>query len=244
MIDYNKLTQVCKYIFNNYNFTEHKDYIDSRINQDMQNKFEFGYFPYGDNIFILTQLFDKNNLIDEKLIFEKKVLNKKIYFSYFENHNLVMPYKDVYGNYIGLVGRNITDEKGVIKYKNTSFYKSQHLFGLFEAKESILKNDSCFIVEGQMDVISSHQNNLQNIAALGSGSMSFYQFGLILRYTKNINLLLDNDEAGQKGRNRIMQQFGKYANIKNYYLPKDVKDIDEYFKKYSLNDFYQNVLID
>lgn len=61
--------------------------------------------------------------------------------------------------------------------------------------------------------------------------MTSYQFSVISRYTDNIYLLLDNDEAGVKGRRTIRKKFGDFANIQNFYLPKEYKDIDEYFVK-------------
>ena len=207
MINFNDLIKSCKYLYNSYDLNEYKNYLNNRISLDMQDKFDIGYFPSKDNICLITQLFDKQELINGKLIYEINHLNKKMYYSYFEDHNIVIPYKDTYGNCIGLIGRTIKDDKSLIKYKNTVFKKSLHLFGLYEGKQSILEKDCCFVVEGQIDVISSHQNNLENIVGLGSGSMSFYQFGLLLRYTKNINLLLDNDEAGEKARKKIMNSF-------------------------------------
>lgn len=58
--------------------------------------------------------------------------------------------------------------------------------------------------------------------------MTVFQLALIARYTTNINLLLDNDEAGEKGRSRILNKFSKFVNIKNYYIPEPFKDIDDY----------------
>jgi DNA primase len=61
----------------------------------------------------------------------------------------------------------------------------------------------------------------------------------LLRYTNNIVLLLDNDEAGEKGRNLIINKFGKFANIQNMYIPPSYKDIDEYIKSENITDVSQ-----
>ena len=63
--------------------------------------------------------------------------------------------------------------------------------------------------------------------------MSDYQFSLLTRYTNDIFLLLDNDEAGEKGRKKIISKFSKFANIHNFYLPEPYKDIDEYLSQNS-----------
>jgi len=121
------------------------------------------------------------------------------------------------------------------KYKNTSetnaFKKGNLLFGLYENKQSIIEKDCVYIVEGQFDVIKAVEKGFTNIVALGNSHMTSYQFSVISRYTDNIFLLLDNDEAGEKGRKRIVEKFGKLANIQNFYLPESYKDIDEYFTK-------------
>jgi DNA primase len=94
-----------------------------------------------------------------------------------------------------------------------------------------------FLVEGQIDVIKAKEKGFDNILGIGSASLSIHQLSLITRYTSNIFLLLDSDEAGQKGRKRIIDKFSKYANIQNFYLPNGYKDIDDYLKVVS----YENM---
>jgi DNA primase len=156
-----------------------------------------------------------------------------------------MPYKDAYGNVVGIVGRSLlSDEdrrvKKISKYNNTEyvskeikFKKGNFLYGLYENKKDIIEKDGVFIVEGQFDVIKAVEKGFTNIVALGNSNMSIYQFSLINRYTNNIFLLLDKDEAGDKGRKRILDKFGNLANIHNFYLPDGYKDIDEYLSSNS-----------
>jgi DNA primase len=80
-------------------------------------------------------------------------------------------------------------------------------------------------------MIKADEYGLDNVVSIGSASLSDYQFSLITRYTDNIHLLLDNDEAGERGRKRIMDRFKQYANIINFYLPQEYKDVDEYLTK-------------
>jgi len=132
--------------------------------------------------------------------------------------------------------------KKISKYKNSSekhnpkFKKGNHLFGLFENKKNIMEKNCVFVVEGQFDVIKAYEKGFNNVVALSNSNMTQYQISLITRYTDNIFLLLDNDEAGEKGRKRIVDMFGKYANINNFYLPMEYKDIDEYLTNNSYED--------
>ncbi len=179
--------------------------------------------------------FENSGAYKADKIFKQKSSNvktvKKTIVPTLKDHNMVLPYRDVYGNTIALVGRTIIDnhhDLGISKYKNTSFDKSHHLFGLYEAKSSIIKNDCVYIVEGQFDCIKAHDKWQSNVVALGSSSMSLYQLSILCRYTKNIFLLLDNDVAGDKGRIQIMKKFSNYADFTNSYVPKQFKDLDEY----------------
>lgn len=231
------IIEACNYLLNNYNEAKVcKDYLDFRLNSNSQDLFQFGYFPNLSNIQALTSLVGEEALIQNGLLFHKEIEDslfpRKISFSFFEDYPLIMPYKDAYGNVVGIVGRTLLSDKErkFSKYKNTTFSKSEHLFGLYENKKSILENKCVFIVEGQFDTIKAVESGFTNIVSLGSAGMSDYQFSLISRYTNDICLLLDNDEAGEKGRKRIIDKFGKFANIHNFYLPEPYKDIDEYLR--------------
>ena len=157
-----------------------------------------------------------------------------------------MPFKDPYGKIVGLVGRTLlsSDEmkqQNIPKYKNSKeskkFKKGNLLFGLYENKQTILSTDSVYVVEGQFDVIKAWEIGFRNVVALGNNNMTSYQLSVISRYTNNIFLLLDNDEAGQKGRKRIIKKYGHLANIRNFYIPEDYKDIDEYITKANIKQY-------
>ena len=85
-------------------------------------------------------------------------------------------------------------------------------------------------MEGQFDCIQAHANKIENVVALGSSNISFEQLALLLRYTNNIVLLLDNDEAGAEGRRLAVEKYGKYCNLINKYIPLGFKDLDEFIK--------------
>lgn len=238
-----KVVEACQYLLHNYFEAEDcQEYLTTRLSKSSQELFQFGYFPNIKNIKALTDLVEEDILNKYSLLYSKEIEDslfpRRINFSSFENHPLVMPYKDVYGEVVGIVGRTLLSEQerkrnNISKYTNTTFSKSKHLFGLYENKSAILEKGCAFVVEGQFDVIKSVENGFSNIVSLGSAGMSDCQFSLLTRYTNDICLLLDNDEAGNKGRKRIINRFGKHANIHNFYLPEPYKDIDEFLSQNS-----------
>jgi DNA primase catalytic core len=238
MTYFDDITNYCEELL--LNFSDAKgvaDYTDKRLSKAGQKKFRFGYFPSNQNLELLISVLGEEKLAQMDLIYDKVIQDgvsaRKIRHATLENHNLIMPYRDVYGNIIALVGRTILAEEerkslDLPKYKNTSFDKSKHLFGLYEAKQTIVKNNIVYVVEGQFDCITAQDKGLNNVVALGSSNMTFEQFALLCRYTNNIILLLDNDDAGKVGADRIMKLYSKHANIKKGILPYGFKDVDEY----------------
>lgn len=237
-----KITDSCHFLLKNFpQARECKDYLDNRLNEASQDNFKFGYFPDLNNIKVLTNLIGENALKEAQLFYSNSLEDsfgpRNVNFSYFENYPLVMPFRDTYGKIVAIVGRTLLSDserqaKKIPKYKNTreskEFKKGNLLFGLYENKQEIIEQNCVYIVEGQFDVIKAIEKGFKNIVALGNSNMTAYQLSVISRYTNNIFLLLDNDEAGEKGRKRIIDKFGSLANIRNFYLPDGFKDIDEY----------------
>ena len=246
-----KIVESCQFLLNNYpDALSSKAYLDSRLKTISQETFGFGYFPGVGNMSVLSDLVGEESLRKEKLLFtrdiEDSLFPRKVQSSYFEDYPLIMPFRDTYGKVVGLVGRSLlSDEERsktkLSKYKNTSessvFRKGNLLFGLHENKQHILDRKFVYIVEGQFDVIKAYEIGLRNIVALGTNSMNAYQFSVISRYSNNIFLLLDNDKPGHEGRKRIISKFGQLAHIRNFYLPDDYKDIDEYITKSGISDY-------
>jgi DNA primase catalytic core len=238
MSNLSDIIAACRYLIKNSPEGEDcRNYLNGRLNTVAQEKFSFGYFPNTEKLDLIKSFFSEEELKELGLLYSKEVGDANgahcLSFCYFENNPLVMPYRDVYGNVIGIVGRSLFSDSirnsiGIAKYKNTRFAKGNHLFGLYEAKEEIMKSGFVYVVEGQFDVIKAVEKGLKNIVSLGSADMSPYQFSLICRYTNNIILLLDNDEAGERGRKRAIDKYSSFANISNVFLPMGYKDIDEY----------------
>jgi DNA primase len=229
------IVQSCQYLLHSCPDAEEVfEYIKDRVSSESQKKFLFGYFPPSSKLNLLTGLIGEDLLKEHRLLFSRNNLDSCKFLNYFEDHPMVLPYKDVYGNIIALIGRSILSEaerkeRKISKYKNTVFNKGNHLFGLYEAKQEIISSGFAYVVEGQFDAIKANEKGIKNIVALGNSNMTPYQAALLSRYTDTVFLVLDNDEAGEKGRKRIEDKFGKYLHINNLYLPEGYKDIDEYF---------------
>lgn len=243
----NKIVESCQFLLKNYpEAREVRDYLNNRITSKSQDRFRFGYFPNMNNVGVLTDLVGEQELMDMELLYyryiEDSLFPRRFKFCYFENHPLVIPYRDAYGNVVGVICRSLlTDselkEKKQSKYKNTKFEKGYCVFGLYENKQHILDKNCVYVVEGQFDAIKAMEIGFKNIVALGNNNMTSYQFSVISRYTDNIILLLDNDEAGETGRGRAVDKFGQLASIRNFYIPESFKDIDEYITKEGIGNY-------
>jgi DNA primase catalytic core len=240
-----EVLQACRaLLINNQLAAETRDYLDNRIATFYQNRFEFGYFPNNENLQKLIDIVGEEKLRALDLIYDKYVADAdcmaSVKQSVFTWHNLIMPYKDVYGNIVALVGRTLLSKeeqkkRNISKYKNSQFHKSLHIFGLHNSRRSIISNNCVILVEGQFDCISCHVHGFHNVVALGGVAFSKYQFALLSRYTNNIKLLLDNDSAGLNAANKIIERYSSFADIKKIQLPLCYKDVDEYLVK---NDDY------
>lgn len=241
MNEFDNIIKACRYLLKESpEGADCLSYLNGRLNSEIQEKFSFGYFPHSNNVSLMRSFVSEEVLKELQLLYTKEVGDSggaySFSFGYFDNHPLIMPYKDVHGHIIGLVGRTILNdvernEISIPKYKNTRFTKGNHVFGLYEAKEHILKAGFVYVVEGQFDAIKAMEQGLNNIVALGSADMSAYQLSLICRYTNNILMMLDNDIAGDEGRKRANRKYGTLANFNDVYLPMGYKDIDEYLKQ-------------
>lgn len=212
-----------------------RTYLNARASAEAQEKFKLGFHPGSEAFDALLSILDEQVLLRAKLRYDRfnsGGVYQRLKSNTFENHNVVLPYRDVYGNIVAIVGRTLLseeemEERQISKYKNTSFEKKSHVFGLYEGKAEIIRRDAVFVVEGQFDVITAHDAGINNVVALGSSSLTLAQLALIKRYTNNIYLLLDNDEAGKIGTDRIITKFGSYANLLPKEIPAGYKDLDD-----------------
>lgn len=145
---------------------------------------------------------------------------------------MMVPLMDGSGRVIGFTARILEDEPNAPKYLNTPetllYHKGRHVFGLSQAKESIRKVDYAVIVEGNLDVVSSHQVGINQVVATAGTAMTESHLKALVRLTPNARLAFDGDAAGLAATERaipIAQSVGIDLTIVS--LPDDVKDPDE-----------------
>ncbi len=200
------------------------------------NKFLLGYHPEGRDMFTKGALAKgyKSEFL-EKLGLTKVRDGRS--FDFF--HGRVMfPIQNLTGRVIGFGGRVLkTTDKNIAKYFNSPesevYNKSKTLYGIYQAKNRIVGEDNCYLVEGYTDVLAMHQAGVENAVASSGTSLTIDQVQLIKRFTQNITILYDGDSAGIKasfrGINMILEAG---MNVKVVLFP-DGDDPDSYSRKVS-----------
>ncbi|MBI5654657.1 DNA primase [Candidatus Uhrbacteria bacterium] len=152
-------------------------------------------------------------------------------------NRLMFPIADVHGNIVGFTGRILADDKKEAKYVNTPetavYKKSNVLYGLDKAKGHIKRQDMAVIVEGNMDVIGSHQFNFQNVVCSSGTALTIEQLGLLKRFTANLAIAFDADSAGNAATIRGLDLArGLDFNLRIISLPPEAgKDPDDAVRK-------------
>ena len=150
---------------------------------------------------------------------------------------VMFPIHNLSGRVIGFGGRILSSEASKAKYVNSPeseiYSKSRVLYGIYFAKNSIIKNDNCYLVEGYTDVISLNQSGVENVVASSGTSLTTEQIKLIKRFTKNVTILYDGDLAGIKASFRgIDMILEEGMNVKIVMFP-DGEDPDSYARGHS-----------
>ena len=153
---------------------------------------------------------------------------------------VMFPIHSLSGRVIAFGGRTLRTDKSVAKYVNspeTEIYnKSRSLYGLYFAKNAIIKQDKCILVEGYADVISMHQSGIENVVASSGTSLTVEQIRLIKRFTENVTIIYDGDEAGIKASLRgIDLVLEEGLHVKVVLLPPE-DDPDSYAKAHTTEE--------
>lgn len=157
---------------------------------------------------------------------------------------VMFPVHTLSGKVVAFGGRVLsTENKKLAKYVNSPeseiYHKSAELYGIYFAKQAIVKQDRCFLVEGYTDVISMHQSGVENVVSSSGTSLTGGQIRLIHRFTNNITVLYDGDMAGIKASIRgIDMLLEEGMNIKVCLLP-DGDDPDSFARKHNATEFQQ-----
>ncbi|WP_142785311.1 DNA primase [Changchengzhania lutea] len=153
---------------------------------------------------------------------------------------VMFPIKSMSGRVLGFGGRILINDKKAAKYVNSPesdiYHKSKVLYGIYHAKQSIAKEDNCYLVEGYTDVIQFHQTGIKNVVSSSGTALTSEQIRLINRLTKNITVLFDGDAAGMRaslrGIDLILEQG---MNVKVCSFPEG-EDPDSFAKQNTLEE--------
>ena len=224
-----------------------KQYFRSRgIRDDIVEKFQLGYSPQKrDALFLAATAkgYKKEFLVKTGLCLENE---RGVYDRY--SGRAIFPWLNVSGKVVAFGGRVLDSRtKGVAqKYVNSPdsdiYHKERELYGIYQAKKAIVKEDRVFMVEGYTDVIAMHQAGIENVVANSGTALSVYQIKLLRRFTQDITLLYDGDEAGihaaMRGTDMLLQEG---MNIKVLLLP-DGDDPDSFARKHSTEELRQYIV--
>lgn len=174
-------------------------YLKGRgLDQAIIDKFGLGYSPEKKDAFTqyaLDQGFQKKYLIKTGLTLEKHDIDR--FYG-----RVMFPIHSASGRVLGFGGRILKSNAKAAKYLNSPesdiYHKSKILYGIYQAKQSIIKNDLCYLVEGYTDVIALHQKGIENVVASSGTALTPDQIRLVRRLSQNICVLYDGDNAGIK----------------------------------------------
>jgi len=203
------------------------------------NKFQLGYSQNQRDAFTKEAL--KNGYKTDYLIKSGLTIQKDDYrFDRFYGR-IIFPIHGLSGNVLGFGGRILKSDAKAAKYINSPeseiYSKSRILYGLYFAKQSIVKEEKCYMVEGYTDVMALHQAGIENVVASSGTSLTVEQVRLLKRFTTSITIIYDGDEAGitasLRGIDLVLEEG---MNVKIVLLPAG-EDPDSMSKKVSASEF-------
>lgn len=197
------------------------------------NKFQLGYNPESKTSFVTAAL---NNQFNKALLLKSGLVVQR-YDDMIDNYRgrIIFPIHNNTGKIIGFGARIIAKNDKAPKYINTPeneiYIKSKILYGSYFARQAIDKNDECLLVEGYTDVISLHQNGIENVVASGGTSLTTDQLRIIKKYTSNLTIIYDGDAAGVKAALRGLDMaLEESLNVRLVLIP-DNEDPDSFINK-------------
>ncbi|MEI6627337.1 MAG: DNA primase [bacterium] len=211
-----------------------REYIKKRgLTLETVEDFKIGYTidAWTDTVdFLKKKGFQDEDIFLAGLTIERQ--SSQSFYDRFRNR-LMFPIADLSGRVIGFGGRAL-DSNDSAKYINSPqtpiYNKSAVLFGLYQAKDAIKKEDLCIIVEGYMDCIPSHQAGVKNVVAISGTALTIDQIKILKRYSNNLAIALDMDAAGQRAATRSIDlALQEEMNVRVITLPQG-KDPGECIK--------------
>jgi DNA primase len=216
------------------------------IRDDIVKKFQLGYSTSAKDALAKEALrkgYKKEFLLKTGLCYEKEDGSLRDRFW----GRVIFPWFNISGKILGFGGRVLDSRtKGIAqKYVNSPeseiYSKRKELYGIYQAKSAIVKYDNVYMVEGYTDVIAMHQCGLENVVANSGTALSEEQIHLLHRFTSNITLIYDGDEAGIKASIRSTDMLlAEGMNVKVLLLP-DGDDPDSFARKHNATEFRQYI---
>jgi len=208
-------------------------FLERGFREDIIEKFQLGYCLDESEGFTKVAL-AKNYKLDFLVKAGLTKVKDNRSFDFYRGR-VIFPIHSIAGKVLGFGGRTLKADKKIAKYFNSPeselYNKSKILYGLYFAKNAIIKYDNCFLVEGYTDVISLYQSGVENVVSSSGTSLTSDQIKLIKRYTENITILYDGDAAGIKASFRgIDMILSEGLNVKVVLFP-DGEDPDSFAKK-------------
>jgi DNA primase len=200
---------------------------------DVLKKFEVGFAPDGKTPF--TEAAQKQGYKIEFLEKTGLTIKRDDWMRDRFAGRVMFPIHNLAGRVTAFGGRILKEDKTTAKYLNSPeseiYHKSKVLYGIFQAKREISKNDKCYLVEGYTDVLSMHQAGIENVVASSGTALTVEQIRLVRRFTPNITIIYDGDAAGIKASLRgIDLVLEEGMNVKVLLLPPG-DDPDSFAKK-------------
>ena len=216
-------------------------YLEEQRNftKEIIKKFGIGYNPASGNQLaqaLLQNQFNTELLPKTGLVVDR---NDTLYDNY--RGRIIFPIHNTSGKIIGFGARLIASNDKAPKYINTPenelYSKSKVLYGLYQSRQAIDKQNECLLVEGYTDVVSLHQAGVENVVASGGTSLTIDQLRLIKKYTNNLTIIYDGDDAGIKAALRGLDMaLEEGLNVKLALIP-DKEDPDSYVTKLGVTAF-------
>lgn len=213
------------------------------LRDDIVRKFELGYCPDGKSLF--TEAAQKEGYRMEFLEKTGLTIKRDEWIRDRFAGRVMFPIHNIAGRVIGFGGRILKDVPDSAKYLNSPeseiYHKSRIVYGIFQAKREMARVDKCYLVEGYTDVLSMHQAGIENVVASSGTALTSDQIRLIRRFTPNVTILYDGDEAGIKASLRgIDLVLEEGMNVKVLLLPPG-EDPDSFARKRSSSELLKYV---
>ncbi|MGQ8335584.1 DNA primase [Sunxiuqinia sp. A32] len=213
------------------------------IRDEIIKKFELGFCPDAKNAF--TQAAQKQGYKIEFLEKTGLTIKRDDWIVDRFAARVMFPIHNIAGRVIAFGGRTLKNDKKIAKYLNSPeseiYHKSRVLYGIYQAKREITRQDRCYLVEGYTDVLSFHQTGIENVVASSGTALTTDQIRIIKRFSNNITIIYDGDEAGIKASLRgIDLVLEEGVNVKVLLLPQG-EDPDSFSRSMSSSQLLEYI---